>query len=233
MEIKRLDPGVALQLLGLKYILVLTLVNLGVVLDFLHVIQFLAQHFGNQLHPGKILDHIFAYQLAVTQNRDLVTDLIHLIQEMGNKDNPHAPRPQIAHQPEQLFHLRLIQRRGRLIQYQHLTIHVHSPGDGHHLLNGNRTVRKLLGRLCRNPQIIKNPVRILIHLLPVGQFGAAPADIHILRHRQVRAEGNLLIYGADSQILRILRGPDHCRLIQSVQKDLSLILLIDTSQNLD
>ena len=107
--------------------------------DLRHVVQFLAQHLGHQLHPGEILDLILSHQFAVPQYRDLVTYLVHLIQEMGYKDNAHSPGPQIPHQAEQFGHFLLIQRGGGLIQNQYLAVHIHCPGDGHHLLYGNGT----------------------------------------------------------------------------------------------
>ena len=85
------------------------MINLVFVLDLFHVIKFLAQHLCHQFDPGKIFNHVLAHQLSVAENRNLVTHLVDLIQKVGNKDNPHAPAAQIAHQAKKLFHLVIIQ----------------------------------------------------------------------------------------------------------------------------
>lgn len=50
--------------------------------------QLLADHLGDQLHPGQLRHGIGAHQLTVAQHRDPVAELIDLIQEVGDKDDP-------------------------------------------------------------------------------------------------------------------------------------------------
>ena len=179
--------------------------RIAVILDGGHVVQLFAQHLGNQLHPGQILNDILANQLTVPQNRNAVADLVNLIQEVGNKDDAHALGLQVPHQLEELFHFLLVQRGGGLVQDQNLAVHIHSPGNGHHLLHGDGAAAQLLGRYCRNIQGFQKFSGALVHLLPVGQGALGSAYIHILRHRQVGAEGNFLINRTDARVLGILR----------------------------
>ena len=77
--------------------------------DVGQVVHFLAQHFGYQLHPRQIGDLVFALQLAVAQHGDAVAHRIHLVEEVGDKDDPDAAAFQLQHQLKQLFHFLLIQ----------------------------------------------------------------------------------------------------------------------------
>ena len=67
---------------------------------------------------------------------------------MGDEDDSHPFILEISHQTEQLFHFLFVQRRRGLIQNQHLTLHIHRPGNGNHLLHRNGTALQLLDRLC-------------------------------------------------------------------------------------
>ena len=207
--------------------------RIAVILDGGHVVQLFTQHLGNQLHPGQILNDILANQLTVPQNRNAVADLVNLIQEVGNKDDAHALCLQVPHQLKQLFHFLLVQRGGGLVQNQDLTVHIHCPGNGHHLLHGNGAAAQLLGGYCRNIQGFQELSGPFVHLLPVGQGAPGSAYIHILRHRQIGAEGNFLINRADARVLGILRRADRNRSFVALDKDLTAVLFIDAGKHFD
>ena len=92
MEIEGLDPGVALQSLRLedRNGILFLLVGRLFALDIGHIVHFLAEHLADKLNTGKVLDLILAHELAVPKHRDLIADLIDLVQEVGNKDNTDA-----------------------------------------------------------------------------------------------------------------------------------------------
>ena len=112
VEVKRLDTCITLQTFCLKdlCIRIISAVGDGVRLDIRHIIQLFTEHLCYQLHAGKICDLIFADQSTVTKYGDLITHLIYLIQEVGNKDDSNTLRAQITHQTKKLFYFLLIQR---------------------------------------------------------------------------------------------------------------------------
>ena len=178
-------------------------------------------------------DYILAYQRAVAKNGNAVADLIYLIQEVGNEDDAHTLFLQVTHQAEELFNLLLIQRGSRLIQNQNLTFHIHSAGNGYHLLHCNGTGAKLLLGLSGDAQTFQKLPRQIVHPLPVGNASRSTADEHILCHRQVGAEGNLLIYCADTRILGILWGADKGSALHAFNKDFTAVFWVDAGQNLN
>ena len=91
VEIKRLDSRIALKTLGLNDTLIGAFIAFCLLPDVFHIVQFLAEHLRNQLHPRKLFYDVFSHQLAVAQNCDFIAYLIYLIQEMGDKDDAHAP----------------------------------------------------------------------------------------------------------------------------------------------
>ena len=106
-------------------------------LNISKIVKIFAHHLGYQHHSRQILCLILPYQLAVTKNCDPVANCINLFQEMSNKDNSNSLIPKPSHKDKQLFNLVIIQRRGWLIQDQHLAFHIHCTGNGDHLLNSH------------------------------------------------------------------------------------------------
>ena len=98
-------------------------------LDVGHVVQLLAQRLADQLDPWQVLNDVFTHQLAVPQNGDPVTDLIELLQKVGDEDDAHALGLQVPHQAKELLYLLLVQGGGGFVQNEDLTLHVYRPGD--------------------------------------------------------------------------------------------------------
>ena len=99
IKIKRLDSCITYQLLCFQNILrrIGSMVHLIVITDGWHIIQLFSKHLCNKLDSRKILNFILSNQLAVAENRNLITYLIYLIEEMCYKDNSNASCLQITH----------------------------------------------------------------------------------------------------------------------------------------
>ena len=79
-------------------------------LDGGQVVKLLAHHRRHQLDAGQLFHRVFAHQGAVAEHGDAIAHRIDLLQEVGDKDNPHALIPQAAHQDEELLHFVVVQR---------------------------------------------------------------------------------------------------------------------------
>ena len=152
---------------------------------------------------------------------------------MCDEDDSHAPCFQVAHQAEEHLHFLVIQRGGWFVQDQHLAVDIHSTGDGHHLLYGQGAAAQLLLGPGGNAQAGKQSSGLLLHFLPVDGDAFPAADVHVLRHRQVGAEGDLLIYCADAVGLGFLGRTDGDGVIDSLNKNLPLVLGVYAGQHLD
>ena len=204
-----------------------------ILLDVGHFVQILAEHLGDQLHPGQILNDVLAHQLAVPQHGDPVADLIDLLEEVGDEDDAHALLLEVKHELEELLHLLLVERGGGLVENEHLALHVHRPGDGHHLLHGDGAAAQLLGGAGGNVQRFENLSGAAVHGAPVDTRALGTGDEHILRHGEVGAEGDLLVHRADACVLGILGRTDAHGSLLALEEDLPVVLFIDAGQNLD
>ena len=197
------------------------------------ILEVLADHLFDQLDLRQVPDRVFAHQLAVAQNGDLVADRVDLLEEVRHEDDADPACLQFAHQPEEHLHFLVVQRGGRLVEDQHLAFGVHRARDGHHLLHGERTAAELLFRPGRDAQIIQQFPGVLLHLLPVDVLFLAAADEHVFRYREIRAERDLLVDGADAVVLSLLGRPDADGALDAVDPDLSLVHGIYAGQHLD
>ena len=151
---------------------------------------------------------------------------------MGDIHNPHLLFPQVADDLEQFLDLRLRQRRGRLIEHDHLRVMGDRLRYLTHLLFSYRQPAHLLRRIDIYVQDSEEPLRLLIHLPVVDQAALhrLPADKDVLRHRQVPHHIQLLVHDYDS---RVLRFPRICELhLFPLVGYRSLILGVDSRQHL-
>ena len=195
------------------------------------IVQALAHHLCDELDLGQMLHLVLAHQLAVAQNGDPVADLVDLLQKVRDENDAHAGGLQIPHESEQHGDFLVIQRGGRLVEDQHLAVHIDGARDGHHLLDRQGAAGQFLGCPGGNIQPVQDLRRLFFVFFPVYDLLFRPADKHVFCHGEVRAERDLLIHGADAEILRLLRGVD--MRFGSVQNDASGILLINAGQHLD
>ena len=59
------------------------------------------------------------------------------------------------------------------------------------------------------------------------------ADEHVFRHRQVGAQGDFLIHGADARVLRVLGGMDVGFPLDPVHVDAAAVLFMHAGEHLD
>ena len=176
----------------------LRLVLGAVRLDGGQVIEVLTKHRRNKANPRQLRHRIGTDQTSISENRDGIADLIDLFQEMRDKDDADALLLQRAHHRKQLLNLLVIERGGRLIQDQHLRVHIHRTGDGHHLLQRDRIVLQLPAHINRKIQTLHQLLRPLVHRAAVDCMELChrlPPDKQILRDRQIRAQVDLLVHG--------------------------------------
>ena len=171
--------------------------------------------------------------MAVSENRHPVGDLIDLVQEMRDKDDPHSFRFQLSHDFKQKPDFIVIQRGCRLVQDQDFRLYVNCAGYGDHLLNGGRIEGQRPGHIDIQMEPGHQLIGSFVDGLPVdsGPFHGLAADEYVFRYRQVRTQVDFLEHGRDAQI--------HCLLgtcgidFFSVQKDLPAVLMIDACQTFD
>ena len=205
-------------------------------LDGSQVVKVLAHHGGHQLHAGQVGHGILTHQGAVAQYGDAVAHRIDLLQEVGHEHDAHALLLQLEHHFKQLFHLAVVQGGGGLVQDQHLTVHVHRPGNGDHLLDGQGVVLQVLGHIHLDVQPLDQLVGLAQHLLAVdgveGGHGLPP-DVQVFRHAQVGAQVDLLIHGGDAHLLGVQGGVVLHRALHAVHPDLTGLKVVDAGQALD
>ena len=197
------------------------------------IVQVLSHHLRHQLQLRQLRHGIFAHQFSVAQHGNPVADLINLFQEVGHKDDAHAAALQIAHQLEQHVHFLVIQGGSGLVQDQNLAVHIHGPSDGHHLLHRQGAAGELLFGPRGDPKILQDFGSFLLIVLPVDYGPLRPANEHILRHRQIRAQGDFLVYGADARVLGILRRMNRGFPFDSLNMNAASVLFIDAGQHFD
>ena len=198
--------------------------------DLVHV---LADHFRDQLELGDLVDVVDAHEVAVAQNGQAVGHFKDLIEEVGDEDDADALFLQRAHDREKLLDLVFVERRGRLVEDEHLGVDVHRAGDGNHLLNGGGIVGERPGDVDVHVEALHQFVGAAVDLLPVDlmMLHRLAADEYIFSHGEVRAEVDLLKHRGDAHFDGSLRrsGTDGLAL----EEDLARVHLIDAGQALD
>ena len=142
--------------------------------------------------------------LAVAQHGDAIGEQQRLFQRVRDEDDRHAALLQVAHQVEEVFLLLGRQRRGRLVEDDHLGLVQHGAGDLDHLL---------LGRAERADRRRRRDVEVQrLQELLRGDIDAAQAVVEallaekqVLRHRHRRHEAVLLEHHADAEMARLER----------------------------
>ena len=202
-------------------------------LDYGKIGDVLADHQLDQFYLGQGFHIKLPHQFAVSKHGDLIADFVDLLQKVGDENDSDASCLQIPHQFEEHLHLIVIQRRGRLVQDQHLAVGIDSPCNRDHLLNGEGTAAKLLPGSCGNAEAVQQLTGPLFHALPVHGSGPGAPDKHVFGNRKVRAQGDFLIHRADAVTLCLLRGADADGTFGSVNADFSGVHGVDSGQHLD
>ena len=146
-------------------------------LDPGQIVELLAEHLGHELHARQLRDLVFADELAVAQDRDAVADGVDLLEEVRDEDDADAAGLEVQHELKELFDLLLVQRGRRLVENEHLALHIDRAGDGDHLLHGDGAARQLLRGRGGDAKRAEKLFRARVHLAPVGKGAPGPADI--------------------------------------------------------
>ena len=211
-------------------------VGLGLIGLLLHageVVQLLAHHLRDQLDLRQLLDGVFAHQLAVAQHGDAVADGVDLLEEVGDEDDAHAARLQVAHEAEKHLDFLFIQRRGRLVEDEHLAVHVHGASDGDHLLHGQGAVAQLLLGARGDAEALQDLIGAFFARSPIDERALVAGNEYVLCHGEVRAEGDLLIHCADADSLRVLRRADGHVALHAFDVDRAGVAGIHAREHLD
>ena len=143
----------------------------------------------------------------VAQHGVAVTDAEHLFKAVGHEYRRDAFGFQPQHQLEQLFHLGLRQRRGRLIHHDQLGLHRQGAGDLNHLLFGHRQQPHQRVRVAVQPDATGQRRGGIGQRAGVDEKARprfAPNE-YIVGNRHVGGEGEFLIYRHDAAFLAVLR----------------------------
>ena len=148
-------------------------------------LELAADHQLDQLELGGLGDHPLLDQLAVAQDRHPVGDLVDLVEEVGDEDDRDALVAQAAHHLEQLRHLVGVQAGGRLVEDQHARLDVDGAGDGDQLLDGDRVLAELGGRVDVDAEALEGRPGPAVHRADVDarRTGGARARAACSRRR--------------------------------------------------
>ena len=110
----------------------------------LGLLELAPEHHRNELQPRQLRSRGRPDQPAVAQHRDPISDLIDLVEEVGDEDNRDAMGLEIAHDLEQNLDLVGVETGGRLVEHQHPRVVFKSARNGDQLLNRQRIGSELL-----------------------------------------------------------------------------------------
>ena len=130
---------------------------------------------GTADHHGDDLIHIQPFQrlggdpLTVAQNSDLVAQLENLFHLVRDINNAAAAIFQLANNGEQVVHLFLGQRRGRLVHDDDFGVIGERLGDFDHLHLRNRKRSHFVARIDIDIQLVENRFGIAIHFFLIDE----------------------------------------------------------------
>ena len=191
-----------------------------------------ADHHADDL-LGRCLGRVHGLDVAtVAHDRDPVRDLLELFEAVRDVDDPVAPLTEVAGDAEQLVDLGVGERCGRLVHDQDVRVVGQRFRDLHHLLLRHRESRHARARIEPDVEILEQVRRLAVEGLLVEEHPSArlAADEHVLGHRQVAHEVQLLVDHGDPKVLGRSRGGD--LLLLSTDADHPRIAPVDPSQDL-
>ena len=198
-----------------------------------HIFHIFTEHGRNQFYARQICNCKFTYKLTISQNCNLVTNLVNLFKEVSNKDDSYPTALKVTHKCEQKLYFIFIKRRSWFVKDKNFTIHINSTCNCNHLLNCKGTSSKLLSWFCRNIQLCKKCSCLFFLSTAIYKFVISAPYIHILCNRKIRAEGNFLINCSDAKILGILWRTNSSRTFVTFDSDFTCILFVNAGNNLN
>ena len=159
------------------------------------------------VHRG-IRHRTFADMASVAQHRVAVADLEDLLQTVGHEYGGNALRLERADDREELLHLGMAQRRGRLVHDDEARLHRERPRDLHHLLFRHREIAHQRARAAVEADAGAQRCRHVFQPAAADEEARAgfTPDEDILRNRHVGREGEFLVDGDDACGLGGLRA---------------------------
>ena len=113
---------------------------------------------------------------------------------------------QLAYDIPQFVHLAGGQRRGRFVQDQQLCVVDDGAADRHHLFICHTQALKLHIRVDVRTDLLHGKPRRFVYLFPIHKFYFIfqfPIERDVLRHRQVRKHGKILVNHLDAAVDRV------------------------------
>ena len=205
--------------------------SVGVWPQVIHVAERAPDHHVHHAVMVKISHIDGAHIAAVPQHGEPVADLLEFLKAVGDIDDAHAPRLEVADDLEQMVDLGLRQACGGLVHDDNPAIARYGLDDFHHLLVGGGKVAHQCVGVDREAKPVEHFAAGAVHFPPVGkQLADLLAQEQILRHVQVEAQIQLLMDKPDAHRLR-LAGVVKADL--PVKKpDAALVVGNDAAQNL-
>lgn len=196
-------------------------------------LQFTPNHVADDFIQVGVRHVQLRHVRAVAHDGRAVADLHDLLEAVGNIDDGHAAPLQHADRVKQNFNFTVGQRRGGLIHDEHPGIDGEGFGHLHHLLLRHAQIADQRVRVDVHAELVQQPLGLFIHPAPVhleAVLHQLSAHEDVLRHRELLREVQLLVDGADVQMLCILGRVDLHFL--SFKQDLALIFGIRAGENL-
>ncbi len=154
-----------------------------------------------------------ADEAPVAQHRHAVGDLVDLVEEVRDEHDRDSLRRELTDHREELVDLALVEARRRLVEDQHLGRDVDRARDGHHLLHGERVAGRAsadTSTWTSTRSSASAALRRIARHWMLPEAARLAADVDVLGDREVGAEVDLLVDGADAGMLRLERaGEEH------------------------
>ena len=176
--------------------------------------QLAADHLGDDLLLGHVGDVPFADVLAVAHDGDFVCDHLDLVHLVADVDQGHALAFQLPHDAEQGIDLVGGQRRGGLVQNQHLAVGRDGLGDLHHLHLRDAQGAEFGAGVDLQFEALEQLLGILVHFGVVHRddgpkaLGGVAAQPDIFGDGPGRDGLELLVHHGDAAFQSVQRGGD-------------------------
>lgn len=171
---------------------------------------------------------------AVAHHGHLVAEILDLLHVVRDEDHGDALRPQIAQHRKEAVHLALHERRGRLVQHEHLRLLRQRPGDLHDLLlRGRQVAHQRVARQLEPEMGADQLFGAPLHRAGAQEGAEAQLVVqeHRLGHGGRRHEKPLLMDEMDAQPLD--RGGRQALHPGAVDGDTAAVGFQDPGQHLD
>ena len=205
----------------------------GALLEVVERGELLADHLLHEVDAQQLLGEVLPHELAVAEHREAVADLVHLVEEVRDEEDRDALLLQRADDAEELGDLVGVEARGRLVEDEHLRLHVDRAGDRDELLHRERVVAEQRVRIDVEVEPREELRRAAAHRAPVDRTEAMrlPPEHDVLGDRQVREEVDLLVHRRDARGLRLRRPAERDHVAR--EGDRAGVDAVDTGERLD